>query len=290
LQELQRPEGEIEMKLSLKAAAAAATVLLASTAMAQVTFYPGENFHGRGVTVDRQIRNLDRVGLNDRAGSVVVDHGRWEVCEHARFEGRCAVLRRGSYPSLRSVGLEWRISSIRPADPRRRYDFEPQAVVVPTPAPVVPAPGAVVEYRRAPGERLYDVPVAWSHAVMGPPSQRCWVERQSVPVGSVGGNGSNVGGAVAGALIGGILGHQVGGGSGRDAATAAGAIAGAAIGANTGSTVYGSQDVQHCRTAVSGPPAYWEVAYNFRGVEHRMQMSGPPPASITVNERGEPRM
>ncbi|HVZ43237.1 MAG TPA: beta/gamma crystallin family protein [Ramlibacter sp.] len=272
------------MRLSLKAAAAAATLLLGSTAMAQITFYEGEGFHGRSVRTDHEVRNMERIGFNDRAASAVVDHGRWEVCEHARFEGRCAVLRRGSYPSLRSVGLGWQISSVRPANPHRHYDFEPEAVVVPG-----PAPQPLAEYRRGPGERVYDVPVMWSHAVMGPPSQRCWVERQSVPVGNSGGN---AGGAIAGALIGGILGHQVGGGSGRDAATAAGAIAGAAIGANSGGggTVYGTQDVQRCRSTVSGPPAYWDVAYSFRGVEHHVQMSSPPGATITVNERGEPRM
>ena len=37
-------------------------------------------------------------------------------------------------------------------------------------------------------------------------------------------------------------------------------------------------------------PAYWDVTYNFRGVEHRMQMTKPPGATVTVNERGEPRV
>jgi len=270
------------MAMTLKVALGAAAVMLASQAMAQITFYEGEGFRGRAVTIDRDMRNLDRRGLGDRTGSVIVERGRWEVCEYPRFEGRCALLRRGEYDSLRGSGLEWNISSVRRVTREgRRYDVEPQVSSAPA-----------YEFRRRPTERVYQVPVAWSRAVMGPPNQRCWVERQAVPMGNTG-TGANVGGAIAGAVIGGILGHQIGGGSGRDAATAAGVVAGAAIGANQGtgsSTMYGTQDVQRCTTAASGPPAYYEVAYNFRGTEHRVQMSSAPGTTITVNERGEPRM
>jgi hypothetical protein len=31
------------------------------------------------------------------------------------------------------------------------------------------------------------------------------------------------------------------------------------------------------------------VTYRFRGQENRMQMTTPPGATVTVNERGEPR-
>jgi hypothetical protein len=34
----------------------------------------------------------------------------------------------------------------------------------------------------------------------------------------------------------------------------------------------------------------WDVTYNFRGQEHRMQVTAPPGPTITVNERGEPRV
>ncbi len=34
----------------------------------------------------------------------------------------------------------------------------------------------------------------------------------------------------------------------------------------------------------------WEVSYEFRGREHRLQMSAPPGATVTVNQRGEPIM
>jgi uncharacterized protein YcfJ len=96
---------------------------------------------------------------------------------------------------------------------------------------------------------------------------------------------------VVGGILGGILGHQIGNGRGNDVATAAGAIGGAVVGSNVGRD-YGTstRDVQRCKTVeASGAPDYWDVTYNFRGQEHRMQMTAPPGPTVTVNEHGEPR-
>ena len=256
-----------------------AGALLATEAAAEIMFYEGEGFRGRAFTTKSQVRNFERYGFNDRASSVIVERGWWEVCEAPRFEGRCVVLRQGSYDSLRRMGMNNRISSVRPAPARARHTSRaPEPLAAPT-----------YEFRRRPNERLYDVPVTSVRAVMGPPERRCWVERQQVVES---GHGSpNVGGAIAGAVIGGILGHQVGSGSGRDIATAGGAAAGAVIGANVGrnSSRVVDRDVQRCETTVNGPPQYWDVAYSFRGVEHRVQMSAPPGRTIAVNAKGEPR-
>lgn len=268
------------MKSILKAALGLASIVFATQAAAQITFYEGEGFRGRAFTTDRAIVNFDRAGFNDRASSVIIDRGRWEVCSDARFEGRCVVLRRGTYDTLRSLGMDNRISSVRPVDDRRRYDNE---IPVPPPAPVY-------EYRRRPSERVFEVPIDSVRAVVGSPEQRCWIERQQVAEPNY--NGDNVGGAIAGAIIGGILGHQVGGGRGRDAATAGGAIAGAAIGAQAGggggSTVY-DRDVRRCANVPSKRVEYWDVGYTFRGMQHHVQMSSPPGRTILVNGNGEPR-
>ena len=263
-----------------KTALAVSALVLASQAMAEIVLYEREGFRGRSVVVDQQVRNLERRALGDTAASAVVERGRWEVCERPRFEGRCAVLRRGNYPDLRGTGLQWNIASIRPAREGRRYDFEPQA-----------SAGDDYRWRRRANERIHEVPIRDVRAIMGAANQRCWVERQAVPVAQ---QNSGLGGAVAGAIIGGILGHQVGSGSGRDAATGVGAVAGAAIGSNVGrnngAPGYATQDVQRCET-VQGAPAYYEVTYNFRGALHTAQMSAPPASNtIIVNERGEPRM
>lgn len=148
------------------------------------------------------------------------------------------------------------------------------------------------DYRRRDRERLFDVPVTSVRAVMGERGQRCWIERENVPVTR---GPANMPGAVVGAVIGGILGHQIGGGSGRDIATAGGVVAGAVVGSNVGrSGGYGgtqTQDVQRCTTDHSrSTPDYWDVTYNFRGVEHRVQMTEPPGRTVTVNGDGEPRI
>ena len=110
-----------------KTALAVSTLVLASQAMAEIVLYEREGFRGRSVVGDNQVRSLERRALGETAASAVVERGRWEVCERPRFEGRCAVLRRGNYPDLRGTGLQWNIASIRPAREGRRYDFEPQA-------------------------------------------------------------------------------------------------------------------------------------------------------------------
>lgn len=265
------------MNWKLKAALGAASLIVASQATAQITFYEHEGFRGRPFSANRAVPNFIREGFNDRASSVIVERGSWEVCDDANFHGRCVILRTGNYDSLARLGLNDRVSSVRPTNARGDYQgyYQPD----PTPAPVY-------EYRRRPSERLREVPVTSVRAVMGPPERRCWVDREQVT--DRGDN--NVGGAIIGGIIGGILGHQVGGGRGKDAATAAGAIAGAAIGANSGggSTGYG-RDVERCRNVESGRPAYWDVTYEFRGRENRVQMSKPPGRTILVNGNGEPR-
>ncbi len=267
------------MNWKLKFSLGTFALVLATQAVAQITFYEAEGFRGRAFTTNKQVFNFERRGFNDRASSVVVDSGRWEVCEGARFEGRCMVLRRGSYDSLRGMGMNDRVSSVRPVSRNGRY------------ANNAPLPLAVAdyEYRRRPNERVFNVPVTNVLAVMGPPEQRCWVERQQVNV--PGRSGPNVGGAIAGALIGGVLGHQVGNGRGQDLATAGGAVAGAAVGSSVGRDNPGSQEreVRRCETVANGPPDHWDVTYNFRGIEHRLQMSAPPGPTIAVNGNGEPR-
>jgi uncharacterized protein YcfJ len=266
------------MNWKLKSALGATALLVASQAFAQITFYEGEGFRGRAFTTGKQVGDFSRLGFNDRASSVVVDRGRWEVCEDARFGGRCVVLRRGSYESLSGMGLQDRISSVRPVDARaRRVNEAPEPLAAPT-----------YDYRRRPSERIYEARVESVREVRGAPEERCWVEHQP---GSESRRGdANIGGALAGALIGGVLGHQVGSGRGNDAATVGGAVAGAAVGSNVGrgSGDYG-RDVRRCENVSSGTPAYWDVTYNFRGEQHRIQMSAPPGPTVTVNERGEPR-
>jgi uncharacterized protein YcfJ len=148
------------------------------------------------------------------------------------------------------------------------------------------------DYRKRQNERLYEANVSSVRAVVGPPQQRCWVDRERVD--NSGSAGINIPGAIIGGAIGGIIGHQIGGGRGQDIATGVGVLGGAAVGANVGrgsdGPVY-SQNVQRCEyVPASARLDYWDVTYNFGGYEHRVQMTTPPGNTIVVNAQGEPRV
>ena len=173
-------------------------------------------------------------------------------------------------------------AQLQAAEAQRQAD---QAQILAAAAP------AAYDYRRRENEPLYEAPVTSVRAVVGPPQQRCWVERQVVDTGSP---GINVPGAVVGGVVGGILGHQIGSGRGQDLATGIGAAGGAVVGANVGrdapGTVY-TQDVQRCANVSTGASLdYWDVTYNFRGYEHHVQTTRPPGSTILVNAQGEPRV
>jgi uncharacterized protein YcfJ len=272
------------MNANLKLAVGAAVAAIAIQASAQVTFFEREGFSGRTFTTAQPIGNLERAGFNDRASSVIVKGGRWEVCQDAGFNGPCVVLRPGSYGSLAAAGLDNSISSVRPVSGQAASNHYDRGVYS----------SSGYDYRRRANERLFEADVTSVRAVVGPPEQRCWVERQDVVTNSPGG-GANIPGAIAGAVIGGIIGHQIGGGRGQDIATAGGAVGGAALGANVGRGSGGqqvvSQDVQRCETVASNSrPDYWDVTYNFHGAQHRVQMTTPPGPTILVNAQGEPRV
>jgi uncharacterized protein YcfJ len=245
----------------------------ATYASAELTVYQGEGFRGHAVTASSGIRDLNNSPLGRVGRSVVVASGNWEVCDGPNFTGNCVMLQEGSYDSVNGMPLQYGIASVRSADPRRYY-----RTILP------PAAEPTYEYRQRPHERIHEVPVLAVHAVVGPPEQRCWVERERV----VEREPANAGGAIAGAIIGGIVGHQLS--HGDNAGTVGGAAAGAAIGSQVGrdSNVY-DQNVQHCAIVPPGPPDFWDVTYEFRGYQHHVQMTAPPGRTIMVNDEGEPR-
>ena len=262
------------MKRLLPAAFGFTALLIAGSALAQLTVWEWDGFRGHAFTASQTTPNLVQFGFNNRASSAIVERGRWEVCEHPGFAGRCVVLSPGQYPSLAAMGMNDRISSVRRA-PRQATAYVP---------PPPPAPA----YRYYPryGEPLYVADVVAVRAVVGPPEQRCWIEQQQVTAPA-----PNVPGAILGGILGGVLGHQIGGGRGQDVATAVGAVGGAAVGANVGRGSTYTQNVQKCAAVPgSAQPSYWDVTYVFHGREYRAQLAFPPGPTITVNGRGEPRV
>lgn len=264
----------------------ASLLAVAAPAAAQVTFYEQEGFAGRSYTTQQRVGDMQRSGFSDRASSVVVVGQRWQACDATRFEGRCTILRPGQYPSLTAMGLDDRISSVRPVPPSQQV----------AEADYAPMPVVAQDFRRRRDERLHEAEVTSARAVVGTPAQRCWMEREQVvqqqPQGQA---GMNLPGAAIGAVIGGILGHQVGGGSGKQIATVGGTVGGAALGAQYGRAEAVAapitQDVRRCDSnPAQATPSYWDVTYRFRGQEHRVQMAREPGRTLTVNRHGEPRV
>lgn len=174
------------MRSTLQTALALAALTLVAPAFAQITFYEHEGFRGRVHTTQGALDNFSGWDFNDRASSVVVERGRWEVCEDTGFHGRCAVLRQGSYDKLAAMGLNDRLSSVRPVTGPADHGNEP--------APPMQRPN--YDYRQRPRERLFEVPVRSVRAVYGPATRRCWIDH---PGDRVTGPGER-----------GVMGHQTG--------------------------------------------------------------------------------
>lgn len=98
------------MKRLLAAAAVLATLTHAAFA-GEVTLFADSDFNGQRVTIDRDAPNLRDFDFNDRASSVVVTSGKWLLCEHANFGGRCAEFGPGEYRQL--PGFNDAVSSVR---------------------------------------------------------------------------------------------------------------------------------------------------------------------------------
>ena len=110
-----------------------ASVALVASALAagEITLFEREGFQGRRLTIRGTMWDLDRTDFNDRAASIIVRDGVWEVCSDARFNGQCARLQPGEYPNLRG-SLDRSISSVR--------EVTEAANAPPAPAYAPPAP------------------------------------------------------------------------------------------------------------------------------------------------------
>ena len=88
-------------------------LLATVTAVAgEITLFEYPDFGGRRVTLRGAISNFDPSGFNDRASSMVIRDGYWELCTDAFFRGRCATFGPGEYRGLQP-SLTDTISSAR---------------------------------------------------------------------------------------------------------------------------------------------------------------------------------
>jgi hypothetical protein len=77
------------------------------------TLYAGDNFTGPQVTISGPVENLSNYNFNDRAHSLRLQ-GRWRLCEHSDFGGRCVELT-GEVAELNTIAMAERITSLEPA-------------------------------------------------------------------------------------------------------------------------------------------------------------------------------
>lgn len=66
----------------------------------EMTLFSDGGFRGNHVTLQRDAYNLAEFGFNDRASSLVVRSGVWQLCEHKDFGGYCAEFGPGEYREL----------------------------------------------------------------------------------------------------------------------------------------------------------------------------------------------
>jgi hypothetical protein len=102
-------------KLSMLCVVATGT-LASAAAAADLTLYTDGDFAGRPLNVVIDMRQLGSMNFDKRASSLVIEKDAWIVCTGEDFTGSCKTLEPGRYPSLRQLGLDDAITSVRRRD------------------------------------------------------------------------------------------------------------------------------------------------------------------------------
>ncbi len=78
---------------------------------AELVVYDHRNFTGRSFSTRTNVDNLAGKDFNDRAMSMIIYAGRWQLCSDANYVGRCAVFGPGQYEHLQDLNNQ--LSSIK---------------------------------------------------------------------------------------------------------------------------------------------------------------------------------
>ncbi len=79
-----------------------------------VVLHADSGFSGEGLRIQRAEPDLARLRFNDRASSITIRSGAWELCTDANFRGRCEIVD-ASTGRLNAYRLNDNVSSLRPA-------------------------------------------------------------------------------------------------------------------------------------------------------------------------------
>ena len=94
----------------------AACCFASAAGAADLTLYTDGEFQGRPLNVVIDLPQLGSLNFNDRASSVVVEKGAWVLCTGEDFTGKCVTLEPGRYASLKELGLDKDVTSVRRRD------------------------------------------------------------------------------------------------------------------------------------------------------------------------------
>jgi len=83
-----------------------------------IELYGQPGFGGRTLTLERDTPTLENTGFDDRAASVVVRQGTWQLCQHPGYAGSCRIFAPGRYADLGS-GMAKQVTSARLLRSRR---------------------------------------------------------------------------------------------------------------------------------------------------------------------------
>lgn len=94
-------------------AAVMALVASAGALAQEITLFQNPNFSGPNFSANGSVTNLANAGFNDRASSVTIRAGTWQLCSDDFFRGQCVTLQPGNYNNLGAMGLNNAVSSLR---------------------------------------------------------------------------------------------------------------------------------------------------------------------------------
>lgn len=95
----------------------AAALLSASAGAADLLLYAGDDYQGRQLAVVIDEKDLGVLNFDKRASSAIVQNGTWILCSGDDYSGDCITLAPGRYASLRALGLDKAVTSVRRKDP-----------------------------------------------------------------------------------------------------------------------------------------------------------------------------
>ena len=111
--------------MGVRAALVAAALAAGTAGAAEITIYKQPNYTGASLTLRGDTPNLTGAGFQDQVSSLQVRSGRWQLCTQPDYNGDCAIVGPGEYPTLEQ-SLNHRIESLRQVAAPQRYGEAPQ--------------------------------------------------------------------------------------------------------------------------------------------------------------------